>query len=214
MKNLLFSLLILTAAGAYAQGDVKQAAPEAAAAQKPQPPQNKYAAEITQTIKNLSALLERSAEIPQAKLDALAPEITAFNGKVKDTLGKDLLADIARREKEAEDRARATAAKQTLQAFRAALQVYYGDKGGVYPKSLELLIPSVIQEIPELYLPGHDRTNKVTVIDSKKYDKDFSKAVTDSGGWLYFSDPGSDNYGLLTLDCSHTEPGGTEFFRY
>ncbi|MDP2866407.1 MAG: hypothetical protein Q8O90_09205, partial [Elusimicrobiota bacterium] len=59
-----------------------------------------------------------------------------------------------------------------------------------------------------------DRTAEVTIINSKKYDKDFSRAVDDTGGWLYFSNPESDNYGLLLLDCSHTEAGGSEFFKY
>jgi hypothetical protein len=216
MKKLAFLLLVFSAAGVYAQEGLKPSAPaqEAAAAQKPPLPQNKYSPEILQTMKNLSVLLERGGGIPPAKLDALAPEIISFNEKVKAALGKELLAEIARSEKELEDRARADAAKKTLQAFRGALQVYYGDKGGVYPKTLELMIPSVMQQVPELYLPEHARTARITVIDSKKYDKDFSKAVTDSGGWLYFSSPESDNYGLLMLDCSHTEAGGPEFFRY
>ena len=165
-------------------------------------------------MKNLSALLERANEIPQARMDALAPELAAFDEKVKAALGAEILAGIAAKEKETEDRARSAAAKKMLQAFRAALQVYYGDKGGVYPKDPALLIPAVMPEAPEICLPEHGCTAKVKVIDSKKYDKDFSRAVTDSGGWLYFSNPGSDNYGLLALDCAHTEAGGTEFFKY
>ncbi|MDO8803275.1 MAG: hypothetical protein Q7R35_02495 [Elusimicrobiota bacterium] len=215
MKNLIFSLLIFSAAAAYAQEEVKPgAAVPAAAALKPPPQQNKYYPEILQTMKNLSVLLERWAEIPQPKMDALAPEIAAFNEKVKGTLGKEMLAEMARREKELDDKARSAYAMKTLQAFRAALQVYYGSNGGVYPKKPALLVPAELQEVPELYLPGHGLTAKITVIDSKKYDKGFGRAVTDSGGWLYFSDPESVNYGLLVLDCSHADAGGTEFFKY
>ena len=217
MKRLTFSLLLFSAAAAYAQEEVKPAAAaatEAPAAQKPTPPPGGYAQEILRTMKNLSALLERASEIPQARMDALAPELAAFDEKVKAALGSEILAGIAAKEKETEDRTRSAAAKKMLQAFRAALQVYYGDKGGVYPKDPALLIPAVMPGAPEIRLPEHVPTAKVTVIDSKKYDKDFSRAVTDSGGWLYFSNPGSDNYGLLTLDCAHTEAGGTEFFKY
>ncbi len=215
MKRLLFSALLLPGTAALAQDQAKPAAAstEAAAAQKPPAP-DKYAPEILRTIKNLSALLERGAEIPSSRMDALAPELAAFNGKVKDALGKEILADIARKEKELEDRERSAAAKKSLQAFRAGLQVYYGVKGGEYPKDPALLIPEMIREVPELHLPEHDRTAEVTVINSKKYDKDFSQAVEDTGGWLYFSNPESDNYGLLLLDCSHTEAGGSEFFKY
>ena len=215
MKNLVLCLLIFSAA-AYAQEAAKPAPAgrEAAAAEKPQPQQNKYYPEILQTMKNLSVLLERWSEVPQPKMDALAPEMAAFNEKVKNTLGKEMLAEIALKEKELEDKARANSAIKTLQAFRAALQVYYATNGGSYPKTPALLIPSEMQEVPELYLPGHERTVKITVIDSKKYENDFSKAVTDTGGWLYFSNPASVNYGLLVLDCSHADPAGTEFFKY
>ncbi|MDD5210405.1 MAG: hypothetical protein PHV36_13515 [Elusimicrobiales bacterium] len=214
MKNLFFPVFFFLGATASAQYEVKPgtAAPETAAVQKP--PVSKYAPEILLAIKNLSALLERGAEIPQGRIDALAPELSPFNAKVRTALGKEILEDIARREKELDDRERSAAAKKTLQAFRAALQVYYGDKGAVYPKNPGLLVPDIITEVPELHLPGHERTARVTVIDSKKYDKDLGRAVEDTGGWLYFSDPGSDNYGLLVLDCSHLETGGSEFFRY
>jgi len=215
MKNLIFTLLIFSVAAAHAQKEANPGAAVPGAPAAPTPPQqNKYSPEIVQTIKNLSILLDRGAEIPPAKLDALAPELTAFNEKVKNALGKELLSEIAAREKALEDKARSESGKNTLQSFRGALQVYYGSKGGAYPKDPALLIPDELDEVPELYLPGHGRTAKITVIDSKKYDKDFSKAVTDSGGWLYFSNPGSANYGLLILDCTHSESGEAEFFRY
>ena len=215
MKLLLFSVLLLPGTAALAQDQAKPvAASTAAAMAQKTPPPDKYAPEILRTMRNLSALLERGAEIPPSRMDVLAPELAAFNGKVKDALGKEILADIARKEKELDDRERSAAAKKTLQAFRAGLQVYYGVKGGEYPKDPALLIPAMIREVPELHLPEHKRTSEVTVINSKKYDKDFSRAVEDTGGWLYFSDPGSDNYGLLLLDCSHTEAGGSEFYKY
>jgi len=215
MKRLLFSVLLLPGTAALAQDQAKPvAASTAAAMAQKTPPPDKYAPEILRTMKNLSALLERGAEIPSSRMEALAPELAVFNGKVKDALGKEILADIARKEKALEDKERSAAAKKTLQAFRAGLQVYYGIKGGEYPKDPALLIPELIPEVPELHLPEHERTAKVTVINSKKYDKDFSRAVDDTGGWLYFSSPESDNYGLLLLDCSHTEAGGSEFFKY
>lgn len=213
MKKIFFSVLLLPAASAFAQDAVKPSTAAPAAAQKP-PRFDSYSPAIQRTMKNLSVLLERGAEVPPERLEALAPELAAFNEKVKEALGPDILAAVARRERELEDKERSAKALRTLQAFRAALQVYYGEKGGEYPKSPAQLVPAMLSGVPELLLPEHDRTSGITVIDSKKYDKDFSRAVTDSGGWLYFSNPGSDNYGLLVLDCSHAEAGGTEFFRY
>lgn len=207
MKHLLVLSVSLCGTALYAQQAGGQAAAPAAAAET-------NPAELVQTMKNLSVLLERGAEIPQARKDALAPELAAFNAKVRIALGPELLAELARREKELEDAARAGAARKTLQALRAALQVHYSEQGGVYPEDLSRLAPGQLREIPELLLPEHGRTATVTVIDSRKYDKDFSEAVTDSGGWLYFSNPGAADYGLLVLDCSHTAPDGGEFFEY
>lgn len=206
MKTIFFAALLLQAGSVYAQDGVKvSTAPETG---------NKYAADIARTIRDLSALLEHGAEIPAARLDALAPELKKFDAKVKDALGEQIAGDMARREKELEDAARAAAAKKALQDLRAALQVYYGANGGKYPADLAALAPGRIPAIPELWLPGHKKTSDVKIIDSKKYDKDLAGAVTDSGGWLYFSNPGSSSHGLLVINCSHKDQGGLEFFKY
>jgi hypothetical protein len=210
MKNILFAAILMQAGSVYAQGEVKApAAPAissaAAPGQSAAPARGKYAADIARTIKYLSALLERDAEIPSARLETLGPEIKKFDDKVKDALGTGITGELARREKEQEDKELTSAALKTLQDLRAALQVYYGDNGGKYPADLAALAPARIPAIPELWLPGHKKTSAVKLIDSKKYDKDLAGAVTDSGGWLYFSNPGSASYGLLVLNCSHKE---------
>lgn len=210
---------MITAGPAAARegSEVKGPAAETAiapAAQKTEPSTLKYSAEINKAARNLALLLERGGEIAPEKLDALAPELARFNGKLEETLGRDLLADAARREKELDDARRTEAAVKALQAFRSSLQVYYATNGGKYPADPAALAPDSIPAIPELYLPEHGRTAKITIIDSKKYDDDFARAVTDSGGWLYFSRPDSMNYGLLILDCRHKASGGTEFFKY
>lgn len=204
MKTLITCLFLFCSA-ARAQQPAAPAAPAAAP---------KYNPEIMQTMKNLSILMEKGAEIPPERLAAFAPRLAAFNEVVKEALGEKILAEVARREKEIEDKARAEAAARTLQSFRAALQVAYTQAGGKYPKNPAELAPKVIPAVPELYLPGHERSDKVTVIDSKKYDKDMSKAVGDSGGWLFFSNPESANYGLLVIDCSHPDPDGVKFFEH
>jgi len=202
MKLLLFALLLATATAADAQ--------EVQVATQPAAQQTRYAPEILETIKNLSLLLERGAEVKPARLDALAAEMKKFNNRVKDALGEEILAAAAAKEKEIESRARAAAAKKALPDLRVRLQAYYAEKGGVYPADLTALAG----DIPGLYLPGHAQTVGVRIIDSKKYDRDFSKAVDDSGGWLYFSSPGSAYYGMLLLNCSHKDDGAAEFYTY
>lgn len=207
MKHLIFSALLACAPSAYAQEAPKTAPPA--------PPANaRHYPEILQLMKNLSVLMERGGEIAPESMDALAPELTKLNAKVKDALGDKILAEVAAREKAIEDKARTENSLATLRGFRGTLQVYYGDNGAKYPKTPAELAPKYVQSMPELYLPGHDRTPGVTVIDSKKFDKDISKAVKDTGGWLYFSDPASENYGLLLLDCSHAGPEGMKFYEY
>lgn len=206
MKELLFTALLLRAAVVYAQDEVKASSAAETG--------NKYSADIMRTMKDLSALLEHGAAIPAARLDALAPELKKFDDKVKDALGREITEAMARREKEQDERERAAAAKRALQDLRAALQAWYGDNGGKYPADLAALVPGKIPAIPGLCLPGHKITSDVRVINSKNYDKDMADAVTDAGGWLYFSDPASSNYGLLVLNCRHTEPGGQEFYKY
>jgi hypothetical protein len=214
MTKFIFSALLACAAPAGAQEATKPAArPAPTQAQQVEAALKNYP-EIMQIMKNLSVLMERGAEIPPERMAALAPELSKFNGRVKETLGEKVLADIAAREKAIEEKERTGAALETLRSFRAALQVSYGQNGGRYPKSPAEMVSVNITAVPELYLPGHARTDKVTVINSRKHDKDASKAVTDSGGWLYFSDPASVNYGLLLLDCSHYGPEGMAFFEY
>lgn len=210
MTKIIFSALLACAAPAGAQEAAK---PETAPAALPAASLRHYP-EIMQIMKNLSVLMERGAEIPADKMDALAPELGKFNGKVKETLGEKILSEVAAREKAIEDKARTENALNMLRAFRSSLQVYYGENGGKYPRNPAELVSKSIIAVPELYLPGHERTDKIKIIDSRKYDKDVSKAVTDSGGWLYFSDTGSVNYGLLLLDCSHDGPDSMKFFEY
>lgn len=207
MNKLLLTVLLACAPALYAQETVRPASPQL-------PPGSKYYPEILQTMKNLSVLMERGGEIPPEKFEALLPDLAKFNGKVKEAVGERILAEVAAREKLLEDKSRAENSLATLRAFRGALQVFYGDSGAKYPKTPAELAPKTIPAVPELQLPGHSRTAAITVIDSKKYDKDFSKAVKDTGGWLYFSDPASENYGLLLLDCSHTGQEELKFYEY
>lgn len=208
MKELIFTAALLLGSGAHAQ----EAPAQAAQAAQAQPARLDPALE--RTGRNLAILAEKYAEIPSERLQRLAPEMEKFNAALRAALGEKILAEVAAREKAAEEKTRVESAMKTLQAFRGALQVYYTQTGGKYPKSPAELAPDSISAVPELHLPGHDRTAAIKIVDSKKFDKDISKAVTGSGGWLYFSNSDSAYYGLLLLDSANPGPDGMKFFEY
>jgi hypothetical protein len=208
MKELIFTAALLLGSGARAQ----EAPALAARAAQAQPARLDPALE--RTGRNLAILAEKYAEIPAERLQRLAPEMEKFNAALRAALGEQILAEIAAREKAADEKARVESAMKTLQAFRGALQVYYTQTGGKYPKSPAELAPETITAVPELHLPGHERTAGIRIVDSRKFDKDISRAVTGAGGWLYFSNPDSAYYGLLLLDSANPGPDGMKFFEY
>ena len=209
-KTALALVLAVPAAGAAQQTAVSTAAVQASTAAAVAELPAERAPALRRLMKDLNLLLERGGEVPPEKLDALAVETKKFNAVLRETLGAEILADLIRRE----DAERSETAKKILARFRAELQVYYATNGGKYPASPAKLVPDQINSVPALELPGHEASAAITLIDSKKFDRDASKAVTDSGGWLYFTAPESANYGLLLIDCSHREPGGEEFYKY
>lgn len=210
LKTTLALVLAVPAAGAAQEAAVSTAAVQASTAAAVAALPADRAPALRRLMLDLNLLLERGGGVPPEKLDALAVETAKFNTILRETLGAEILADLIRRE----DAERAETAKKILARFRAELQVYYATNGGKYPASPARLVPDQITAVPALELPGHEASAVITLIDSKKFDKDASKAVTDSGGWLYFTATDSANYGLLLIDCSHREPGGEEFYKY
>ncbi len=174
----------------------------------------KYRPEIARLMKDLSLLLERGSELPPEKLEQLGPELTKFDLKVRGAIGDKILEENAAKEKEAEDRLLTDKALELLRSLRGALQTYYSAQGGKYPQDLAELATGYIAAVPEVAFPDHPATAAVKRIESRKYDKDYPGAVSDDGGWLYFPDRGSQNYGLLLLNCSHESPDGTRFYEY
>lgn len=106
------------------------------------------------------------------------------------------------------DKAASARALRDLARLRRALQDFFADKGGRWPASLDELVPDYLPAIPALHLPGHEPSAYVTYARGRLHDGDPAAAVTDSGGWLYFSDPDSANWGLALIDCSHGYEAG------
>lgn len=216
MLKILTTTLFLCAGAARAQilpapGELPPGVSTAPAApQNPGP----SPAVLEETMKYLGILGERRAEVPPEKWDALQPELQNMTAKVKEALGGKIVAEIAAQDKAEEDKRLSREAVSLLQSFRASLQIYYSETGGRYPETPADLVPGVIQAVPVVHLPDHAPTDRIVLVKSRKYDKDFEKAVRDTGGWLYFADPSSSNYGLLLLDCSHAASDGTKFDEY
>ena len=175
----------------------------------------KFADEARQAVKYLSAIPSKQDRLAPEKLDEAAKDIINLNEKLQALLGPEILKEIDADEKALFEKEQGAFAKGSLALVRSALQIYYGDHNGVFPDDLAGLIPGYLEAIPDLQLPGHTKTGKITVIDSKKHDNDLVPAITDSGGWLYFSSTDSINFGMLLIDCSHKAPGtDLEWYKY
>ena len=110
--------------------------------------------------------------------------------------------DLIRRSHEGE-------AKGSLGSIRASLAIYYGDTEGMYPPNLSALVPKYLDRVPALELPGHQKTDKVTIIVNAK-GKSVEPYVKDTGGWLYFTGDKTDPelFGSVYIDCSHKDSKG------
>lgn len=107
------------------------------------------------------------------------------------------------------------ATKGNLGSLRAGASIYYGDKEGVYPRTLEELVPQYVPAIPETKLADHAPSAAWTEYGAEvctgksEYgaEIDVSK-VRDTGGWGYVSDPQAACYGTVFVDCSHPDSKG------
>lgn len=89
----------------------------------------------------------------------------------------------------------------------------YRKETGDFPKHLQDLSPKYIQALPAISVAGHPITKETLEVKSEDYDKDLSKAINDTGKWLYFSGKDSRYYGKVFVDCSHKDAQGVEFYR-
>jgi len=175
----------------------------------------KYLKETLQAIKYLSVMLAKQGRLEPGQLEETSKDISRLAIKLKALLGPEILQELEAEEKELLYKEQETAARSSLAQTRTALQIYYSDHNGIFPKDLSELTTGYLKFIPELQLPGHVKTGNVTVIDSKKYENNLSSAVTDSGGWLYFSSTDSINSGMLVIDCAHKAEGESlEWYKY
>lgn len=89
-----------------------------------------------------------------------------------------------------------------LNTVRSALTVYKSDHNGAFPEKLGDLVPKYLSSIPELNLPGHEKTAGVINVGQEIVRRQ-EELINDDGGWRYFSAPDSPDYGKVALDCTH-----------
>ena len=104
------------------------------------------------------------------------------------------------------------ATKGNLGAVRSALAIYYGDNEGQYPRdNLASLTTSAkyIKEIPTAKTPDY-HVAAVTV----NADSTTALAITDAGGWAYLNSSGSSDWGVVWVNCTHTDTRGSIWTSY
>ncbi|MBI5597906.1 MAG: hypothetical protein HY928_17610 [Elusimicrobia bacterium] len=112
-------------------------------------------------------------------------------------------------------------ARSGLGPLRSALSVYYGDNKGRYPTHLWRLTKDgrYLQSLPAVWAvfidhalpPGRpDVPHAVT-----RRVKHFSSFTPgDSGNWGYVDNPKDGNYGMVFIDCTHTDSRSSVWTAY
>jgi len=175
-----------------------------------QPP--RYSREILSALKHLSALLSKGSLVDQKGLDSAAKEISELDARMISLLGPTIIRQLEEEEKDLMTKAQVAAAREELYRMRSLLLAYYSDSDGKYPETPAGLVPNYIPAMPELELPWHAKTGALELIREAGVEP--AQVVTDTGGWLYFADPRSDNFGMLILNCSHKDDKGVELYKY
>ena len=104
--------------------------------------------------------------------------------------------------------AKETNTKGNLAALRSALNIYYGDNGGLYPsdqmESLTANNGKYMKSIPTAETPDyHGDSNGVV------------NSTTDANGWTYGNDPNNPiPYGTVWVNCTHTDSHGSLWINY
>ncbi len=103
-------------------------------------------------------------------------------------------------------KSRVGAALSSLASLRSSLALYYGENEGIFPPTLQTLVPAQAESIPELNIPGYSKTNKVFIVKSLK-GGDVRQVVMNTGGWLYIADKDSKLWGEVYIDSVRTYKG-------
>ncbi|MBI4801953.1 MAG: prepilin-type N-terminal cleavage/methylation domain-containing protein [Elusimicrobia bacterium] len=108
------------------------------------------------------------------------------------------------------------ATKGALSSVRSALQVYYGDNEGIFPRDTLSTLTSnakYITDIPLAKLPGTGHTDSKVIVAASSitaagvFDP---VANQDAAGWVYLNDNTCvANWGTFVASCTHSDLKGT-----
>ncbi|MBI5743354.1 MAG: hypothetical protein HY952_02280 [Elusimicrobia bacterium] len=87
-----------------------------------------------------------------------------------------------------------------LSGLRMALALYAQEHKGPPASYAEVIRYGKLEEAPLLKLRRHRGASSVKDVPSRQ--------VRDTGGWAYVNVPGSPDFGLVFIDCSHMDEKG------
>lgn len=102
------------------------------------------------------------------------------------------------------------ATKGNLGAMRSALSIFYGETGRRYPSQPVSLTfgKRYLPYLPKAKLePLHPVSEQVR-LGAGAWD------VDDHGGWLYVADRRSETFGVVLVNCTHTDTKGKPWISY
>lgn len=100
--------------------------------------------------------------------------------------------------------------KGALSSLRSAIQIYYGDKEGVFPEDFNALTEKskYLSVVPAIRPPGHSKmSSAVKLVSGVRTKEELYKKVDDAGGWIYVNDRDSKLWGTVIVNCNHKDPG-------
>ncbi|MFH2201596.1 MAG: hypothetical protein ABIJ96_00630 [Elusimicrobiota bacterium] len=115
--------------------------------------------------------------------------------------------------------------KMNLGSIRSAISIYYGDMEGLYPADLGALTVGgrYIERIPRVWDNDGGRSgdslfpaSKPAVPHPLSAEAEYFDGFVprDSGRWGYVNNPASKEFGVVFVDCTHTDSKGTSWHTY
>lgn len=102
------------------------------------------------------------------------------------------------------------ASKGNIGSIRSALSIYFGDQEGVYPGDITALTLNgkYLAELPKAKVPNYHTDLSLVTPQS------LSAAPDDTAGWWYDDIQGDANFGVVRVNCTHTDTKGSVWTNY
>jgi hypothetical protein len=105
--------------------------------------------------------------------------------------------------------------KATLAVFRAAAARYAAANKGRSFKKIDALVPSYINAVPQLRLPGGTEASAaVMIIENDNFPPDIGPALSGAGGWVVIGDAKSNRFGEVYINSSAKSATDKLWYQY